>query len=61
MNTPEQRARTYRLKAEEIRTAAEDMHRPETRTGFLRIARDYDLMADNIETLHKLHTREAAL
>jgi hypothetical protein len=61
MNTPEERARMYRLKAEEIRTAAEDMHHPETRTGFLRIARDYDLMADNIETLHKLRMGETAL
>jgi hypothetical protein len=61
MNTPEQRARTYRLKAEEIRTSAEDMRYPETRIGFLRIARDYDLMADNIETLHKLRMGETAL
>jgi hypothetical protein len=59
MNTPEQRARTYRLKAEEIRTSAEDMRDPETRTGFLRIARNYDLMANSIDTLHKIrHKRE---
>jgi IS1 family transposase len=54
MMTPEDRVRHYRLRAEEIRTAAADSHNSDTRATFLRIARDYELMAENVETQHKL-------
>ncbi len=50
MRTREERVTTYRLRAEEIRTAAEGMRQPESRATFLRIARDYDLMADDLES-----------
>ncbi len=49
MRTREERVTTYRLRAEEIRTAAESMRHAESRAAFLRIARDYDLMADNLD------------
>jgi hypothetical protein len=49
MRTREERVTTYRLRAEEIRAAAENMRYPDSRATFLRIARDYDLMADNLE------------
>ena len=49
MRTREERIKTYRLRAEEIRTAAENMRHAESRATFLRIARDYELMADNLE------------
>ena len=49
MRTREERVRTYRLRAEEIRTVADGMRHRESRATFLRIARDYDLMADNLE------------
>jgi hypothetical protein len=52
MRTPRERVKNYRSRAEEIRTAAEDMKQPESRATFLRIARDYDLMADHIEAKH---------
>jgi hypothetical protein len=44
MQTPEERIRTYRLRAEEVRTATADMHYPDSRATFLRIARDYDVI-----------------
>lgn len=50
MRTREERVTTYRLRAEEIRTAAENMRHAESRATFLRIARDYDVMADNLES-----------
>jgi hypothetical protein len=49
VRTREERIETYRLRAEEVRTAAESMRHPESRATFLRIARDYHLMADNLE------------
>lgn len=54
MDTPEERARKYRLRAEEIRTTAENSRNPETRATFLRIASDYDEMATYVETATKL-------
>lgn len=44
MKTPEERVRIHRLRAEEMRTAAEGMRRPDSRASSLRIARDSDLM-----------------
>ena len=49
VNTPAERARAYRLHAEEARTAAESMRHPESRATLMRIARDYDVMADHLE------------
>lgn len=49
MSTPSERVRGYRLRAEEIRTAAENMREGVNRATLLRIARDYELMADNID------------
>jgi hypothetical protein len=57
MMTPEERVRHYRRRAEELRSAAEGMHNPESRATFRRIARDYDVMAQSVETQHKLHRR----
>jgi hypothetical protein len=48
MKTPEERIVAYRLRAEEVQTAAEDMRHPDSRATFL-IARDYDVLADNLE------------
>jgi hypothetical protein len=43
------RARAYRLRAEEARTAADGMRHQLNRATLLRIADDYDLMAESIE------------
>ena len=43
------RAKVYRLRAEETRTAADGMHHRTNRETLLRIADDYDLMAAGIE------------
>jgi len=42
------------LRAEELRAASESTIYPDSRETFLRIARDYDLTADNIEAAHSL-------
>ena len=52
MRPPQERVKSYRSRAEEIRAAAEGMTQPDSRATFLRIARDYDLMADHIEAKH---------
>jgi len=49
MSTPSERLRVYRLRAQEIRTAAADVREGVNRATLLRIARDYDLMADSLE------------
>jgi hypothetical protein len=49
------------LRAEEIRTAAENMRHPESRATFLRISRDYELMADNLEGQIKREALRKAL
>lgn len=49
MSTPAERAKTYRLRAEEVRTAADGMRHEVSRATLLRIACDYDLMADHFE------------
>jgi hypothetical protein len=61
VRTREERATTYRLRAEEIRTAAENMRHPESRATFLRISRDYELMADNLEGQIKREALRKAL
>ena len=44
-------ARRYRLHAEELRVIAEqDEHRPNKET-LIRVARDYERMADSMETI----------
>ena len=43
------RAKGYRLRAEEARTAADNMRTPETRETLRRIADGYDLLADMME------------
>jgi hypothetical protein len=53
MDTAEERARKYRARAEETRAAAEQARSEETRATFLRIARDYDDMADHLEFTRK--------
>jgi hypothetical protein len=53
MDTPEERATKYRQRAEETRVAAEEARSPETRATFLRIASDYDDMAEHIEFTRK--------
>ena len=53
------RAKVYRLRAEETRTAADGMHHQINRETLRRIAGDYDLMADRIEQKAKgLHDRK---
>jgi hypothetical protein len=43
------RAKAYRLRAEEARTAADSVPHQLNRATLLRIAHDYDLMAKSIE------------
>jgi hypothetical protein len=42
--------RWLRNRAEEVRTAAEDMHDPDSRRTLLLIAASYETMADHLET-----------
>jgi hypothetical protein len=44
MDDPLKRAKVYRLRAEETRTAADGMRHQTNRDTLLRIADDYDLM-----------------
>ena len=44
-----QRIKRWRARAEEVRVNAEDMHDPETRQTLLRIAHQYELLADGAE------------
>jgi len=44
-----QRARRWRAKAEELRTAAESMSNEAARNSFLRLARDYEALAERAE------------
>jgi hypothetical protein len=43
------RARTYRLRAEELRVMTEDWRHPETLAKLHNLASDYDRMADALE------------
>lgn len=49
MDDPLKRAKVYRLRAEEIRTAADGIRQETNRATLLRIADDYDLMAEGFE------------
>lgn len=53
MSTSLERIKRYRLLAEEIRTAADDMNDGEGRRTLVRIADSYDLMADELESREK--------
>lgn len=44
-----ERAERYRKRAKEIRATAEEMANEESRRILLRLARDYDVLADRIE------------
>ena len=45
-----QRASRYRVRAEEIRTAAETMSHTDSRAALIRLADSYDRLASKIET-----------
>jgi len=49
MDDPLKRAKVYRLRAEETRTAADGMRHQLNRDTLRRIADDYDLMAETSE------------
>lgn len=49
MSTPAERIRRYRSLAEEIRTSADEMRNGEPKAVLLRIADNYDQMADSLE------------
>jgi hypothetical protein len=51
------RARSYRLRGEECRTAADNMKTEQSRATFCRIADDYDLLADLMERRAACETR----
>jgi hypothetical protein len=45
-----ERAKRYRLRAEEVRSIAQDMKQEMTRTTLERVAREYEEMAAVLET-----------
>ena len=45
-----QRASRYRVRAEEIRSAAETMSHTDSRNALIRLADSYDRLASKIET-----------
>ena len=51
MPNSQQRAARYRKRAQEILAAAEEMKSAESRRTLLKLARDYDLLADRIAGL----------
>jgi hypothetical protein len=53
MPTPAERLKRYRLLADEIRTASEDMRNADARIALIRIADSYDLLAGDIEMREK--------
>lgn len=48
MQTFLERANVYRLRAEEMRSIAEGLREPAAQDVLLKIADDYDAMADNV-------------
>jgi hypothetical protein len=49
VRTPHEQVKYYRDKAEELRTMASDMARSDSRDAILRVAREYELLADKAE------------
>ena len=49
MHDTVQRAKEYRERAEELRTIAQDWMDPETQQSLLKVAIDYERMADSLE------------
>jgi hypothetical protein len=50
-----ERARQFRMKAEELRTACELVRHRDVRSSFLRMADSYDRLADQLEGLINGH------
>ena len=44
-----ERAKLYRLRAEEVRRAAHDIKHQESRAALMRLAASYERLAENIE------------
>ena len=50
-----ERARQFRMKADELRTACALVRNPDVRSSFLRMADNYDRLADQLEGLINGH------
>lgn len=53
-----ERARIYRLRAQEVRTAALDIRHPESRAALIRLAASYERLADNIDNATAVRLKE---
>jgi hypothetical protein len=53
MHDAVQRARDYRDRAEQLRTIAQDWIGEDTQRSLLKVANDYERMADSLERLAK--------
>jgi hypothetical protein len=51
-----ERAKVYRLRAQEVRNAAQDIKHLESRAALMRLAASYDRVADNIEKPIRNHS-----
>jgi hypothetical protein len=57
MSREEQLARSYRIRAEELRTIADMDDHIHTREVLMRVAKDYDRMAENMEAIERSNKR----